>query len=55
MNLLTFKLNTYIATLLVTIFGGFASLLIIHIAQSSERLAENGQLLYTGGEIDLVK
>lgn len=36
--LLTFKLNTYFATLIVTIFGAGAALLIIHVANSSALL-----------------
>jgi hypothetical protein len=33
-NLLTFRLNTYFATLIITIFGAGASLLIINIANA---------------------
>lgn len=32
---MTFKINTYFATLLVTIFGAGATLLIVHVAYAN--------------------
>ena len=32
---MTFKINTYFATLMITIFGAAAALLIIHVANAN--------------------
>ena len=44
MSLATHRVNTYFAVLMVTVIGAGASLLIIHIANASERLFEQSQL-----------
>ncbi|MEK7126288.1 MAG: hypothetical protein AAB835_02260 [Patescibacteria group bacterium] len=39
---MTFKINTYFAALLITIFGAAASMLIIHVANANTFVITTG-------------
>jgi hypothetical protein len=50
MKALTFKVNSYLAVLVVTIFGVGASMLIVHIANTAEDL-QGGYVVLEGSHL----